>query len=178
MKYRLAALLFVCLSCNTGNTGTQTKEENKLIGAWKAVADQQLDSNNNVIREDTTVAGLIIYTQEGKMSAQILWKGIRSQIMNDSIMKKDGNPTSLGLGYNTWNMDELKNLVDSYDSYFGDYAVDWKTNTVTHIMTGNLRPEKEGTIYKRIFRLKDDSLFLRSADPAARWQMAWIRVKK
>ena len=32
------------------------------------------------------------------------------------------------------------------------------------MLTGNVRPEKEGIAYKRYFRLNGDSLFLRNTD--------------
>lgn len=169
-------LLIGMQSCNTVTTKPGNENENKLAGSWKVVADQLLDSSYHVIDQDTNIAGLIIYMPDGKMSAQILWKGIRSPIMTDSIMQHDNAATAtLGLGFNTWTFEQTRKLIDTYDSYFGNYTVDWKTNIVTHIMTGNLRPEKEGTVYKRIFKLKGDSLFLRSKDPASRWQVACVR---
>jgi hypothetical protein len=178
MKYLANFLILIALSCNSGNTESQTKNENKLIGSWKVVADQELDSTNNVVNQDTNVAGLIMYSSDGKMSAQIVWKGIRSSIMNDTIMKQDGVSSGIGLGDNTWTPEQAGKLIDSYDSYFGDYAVDWENKIVTHTMTANLRPEKEGTAYKRRFRLKGDSLFLRNADTGLRWQVALVRSDK
>jgi hypothetical protein len=175
----LPAIIFITLfSCNSAKIEIKEETTNDLAGAWRAVADQLIDSSGNVVRQDTNVSGLIIYTADGKMSAQILWKGVRSPLMNDSIMKQDGISTGLGIGSNTWSPEQERKLIDSYDSYFGDYTVDWKANIVTHTMAGNLRPEKEGTVYKRLFKIKNDSLFLRSTDTASRWQVAWVRNKK
>lgn len=165
------ALMVLIQSCNNTHTNQP------LTGSWQIVADQLLDSSNNIIRQDTSVSGLLIYLPNGKMSVQILWKALRASMINDTIMKQDGASAGLGLGFNTWTGAQARKLIDTYDSYFGEYIVDGKTNTVTHTMVGNLRPEKQGTVYKRIFQLKGDSLFLKSTDPALRWQTALTRNK-
>ena len=74
-------------------------------------------------------------------------------------MNNDGISSHLGLGFNTWSREQAGTIIDTYDAYFGDYSIDWKDQIVTHTMTGNLRPEKSGTIYKRRFQLRNDSLF-------------------
>lgn len=172
----LITLAILLQSCNT--TINKTTADNKLTGSWSIVADQLIDSGNHVIKQDTNVTGLLIYLPDGKMSVQILWKGLRNSMINDTIMKQDGMSAGLGLGFNTWSTDQARKIIDTYDSYFGDYSVDWNTSVVTHIVSGNLRPEKEGTSYKRIFQLKGDSLFLRSIDPHLKWQVACVKNKK
>ncbi|MEP7376440.1 MAG: lipocalin-like domain-containing protein [Chitinophagaceae bacterium] len=174
----LAAVVFLIfvLSCQTTNNKPEAESENKLAGSWKFIADQLMDSSSNVIKQDTAVSGLLIYTPDGKVSVQFLWKGTRAPVLNDTLMNKDGMSTGLGLGFNTWNTEEARRLIDTYDAYFGDYRVDWNASTVTHIVKGSLRPEKEGTVHQRIFQLKADSLFLRSADPGNRWRAACVRV--
>jgi Lipocalin-like domain len=177
MKIFFLYALIILQSCNS--LQNNANRESQLSGSWKVVADQLLDDNYNVIDQDTTVTGLILYMPDGKMSAQILWKDIRSPMLNDTIMNQDGKPAPvLGIGKNTWTTEQARKLIDSYDSYFGDYSIDKETNIVTHIMTGNLRPEKEGTVYRRIFKIKGDSLFLQSADPLLRWRVACVRNKK
>ena len=169
-------LLIFILACHRNNNKAETESENKLAGSWQFIADQLMDSADHVIKQDTAVSGLLIYTPGGKISVQFLWKATRAPVLNDTLMNKDGKSNGLGLGFNTWDTEEARRLIDTYDAYFGDYRVDWNTNTMTHIVTGSLRPEKEGTIHKRIFQLKADSLFLKSADPAARWRAACVRV--
>lgn len=160
----------------------QKKEDgnNLLVGSWKFIADQELDSNNKVINEDRQVTGLLIYTGNGKMSVQLLWYGRRTAMMNDTIMHQDGISVGVGLGNNSWTIDQARKIIDTYDAYFGDYLIDWKNKIVTHTISGNLRPEKPGIFYKRSFHIKGDSLFLRSADPnlQMRWQTAWIKSNK
>ena len=163
-------------SCQT--TIQKQEPNNKLlIGSWKFIADQELDDNNQVKNQDTNVSGLLIYTLDGKMSVQLLWHKSRALLVSDSIMKQDGKSFGVGLGNNTWTLDQARKIIDTYDAYFGVYSVNWKDKIVTHTISGNLRPEKERTSYKRAFQVKGDTLFLRSADPAPnmKWQTMWIR---
>src|ERR1035437_9817478 len=178
-KLFLFILIVTIQSCQTANQ----KEENNdklLIGSWKFIADQELDNNNQVKNEDTNVRGLLIYTVDGKMSVQLLWHGSRTSLVNDTIMNQDGKSFGVGLGNSSWTLDQSRKIIDTYDAYFGDYSVDWENKVVTHTISGNLRPEKEGTSYKRAFQIKGDTLFLRSADPDPnmKWQTKWIRNKR
>ena len=111
------------------------------------------------------------------MSAQLVWNGTRNQIMSDTIMNHDGISYGTGLGINTWTREQARTIIDTYDAYFGDYVIDWKNQVITHSITGNLRPEKPGTIYKRRFQLKGDTLLLRSTDSKMKWQVAWVKIK-
>jgi Lipocalin-like domain len=175
----LAVIVFLIFaqSCSSTNSKHEEESENKLTGSWQFIADQLLDSVDNVIKQDTGVSGLLVYTTDGKVSVQFLWKGTRAPVLNDTLMNKDGMSNGLGLGFNRWNTEEARRLIDTYDAYFGDYTVDRNANTVTHIVKGNLRPEKEGTVHRRNFQLKGDSLFLTSADPANRWRAACVKNK-
>ena len=144
MKLLAAIVLLISiLACHRTNNKPEAESENKLAGAWQIIADQLLDSANNVIKQDTAVNGLLIYTPGGKVSVQFLWKGTRAPVLNDTLMNKDGMSNGLGLGSNTWDLEVARRLIDTYDAYFGDYRVDWNANTVTHIVKGSLRPEKE-----------------------------------
>ena len=171
MTINMKSLLFLCglilMSCKNENSS--------LIGTWNFTADQEIDSVGNIINQDSNVSGLLLYTADGDMSVQLLWHQKREPIMTDSIMKYDGNSTSIGLGNNSWTPDQNRILIDSYDAYFGKYTVDWDNNIVTHRINGNLRPEKKLKEYKRKFTLKGDTLLLRSPDPKDRWQVLWTR---
>ena len=170
-------LLIFISSCHTTTNKPAAESENKLAGSWKFIADQLLDSAGLVIKQDTAVTGLLIYTPDGKVSVQFLWKGTRVPVLNDTLMSKDGKSNGLGLGFNTWNIEQARTMIDTYDAYFGEYEVDWTAGTVNHTVKGSLRPEKEGTVHRRIFQLKGDSLFLKSADPTNRWRAACVKNK-
>ena len=178
MKLLPAITLFIFISsCHTTSNKPGTEIENKLSGSWKFIADQLLDSADHVIKQDTVVTGLLIYTPEGKVSVQFLWRGTRAPVLNDTLMNQDGKSSGLGLGFNTWNTEQARTLIDTYDAYFGEYEADWTAGTVIHKVKGSLRPEKEGTLHKRNFQLKGDSLFLKSGDPVDRWRAVCVKNK-
>src|SRR6187402_1884693 len=120
MKYLCAALKpgFTLLVVIYASIAVKAQAAGQsLTGAWKAVADQQVNNKGQVVAQDTSIRGLLIYTDAGKMNVQILWPGVRRPILNDSsIMQRDGNSTGLGIGKNSWTADERGKLFDSYDA--------------------------------------------------------------
>lgn len=163
----LAGLIVVIAGCSEG--------EKQLVGTWRFVADQEIDNSGKVIREDKDVRGQLIYTPEGDMSVQLLWVGNREAMMNDSIMTFDGFPAGLGLGENKWTSAQRGTIIDTYDSYFGKYSVNWEEGIITHIEEGDLRPQTFPVELKRRFTLKGDTLLLRGVDLGLRWQCVWVR---
>jgi hypothetical protein len=167
----LACIILALAGCH------QSRDDNALVGIWEFVADQEIDNQGNVIREDRNVRGQLIYTEDGYMSAQLLWIGSREGIMTDSIMKDDGFPAGLGLGENKWTSEQRRTIIDTYDSYFGKYSVDWDEGFVTHVEEGDMRPHKLPFERRRKFILKNDTLLLRGVDLGLRWQVLWVRKK-
>jgi hypothetical protein len=174
--FSMIIVLTLCISCS--ETSNKTADNtNPLLGSWRFAEEQELDSNDVVINRDTNVDGLLIYAPDGKMNVQLLYKGTRQKIITDTIMKNDGVSSHLGFGFNTWSTEQARTIIDTYDAYFGDYSIDWQNKIVTHTMSGNLRPEKKGTVYKRRFQLNHDTLLLRDAKPGQYWQVVWVRNK-
>jgi hypothetical protein len=174
LLFLVFALMIFLSSCKQASTNNVN---GSLSGSWRFVEEQELDSIGAVIGRDTDVDGLLIYAPDGKINVQLLYKGTRQKIITDTIMNSDGVSSHLGLGTNTWSTKQARTIIDTYDAYFGDYSVDWKAQIVTHTMKGNLRPEKSGTIYKRRFELRNDTLFLRDAKPGQYWQVIWVKNK-
>ncbi|HEX3165889.1 MAG TPA: lipocalin-like domain-containing protein [Chitinophagaceae bacterium] len=174
--FSIFILPFFLYSCKQSSNNAKNDNEPVLV-SWRFVEEQELDSTGEVINRDTNVDGLLIYSPEGKMNVQLLYKGTRQKIITDTIMNNDGMSSHLGLGFNTWPTEQARTIIDTYDAYFGDYSIDWKEQIVTHTMTGNLRPQKSGTIYKRRFQLRNDTLFLRDAKPNQYWQVIWVKNK-
>ena len=174
--FSIFILPFFLYSCKQSSNNAKNDNE-PLLGSWRFVEEQELDRNGAVINRDTKVDGLLIYSPDGKMNVQLLYKGTRKKIITGTIMNNDGMSSHLGLGFNTWPTEQARTIIDTYDAYFGDYSIDWKEQIVTHTMTGNLRPQKSGTIYKRRFQLRNDTLFLRDAKPNQYWQVIWVKNK-
>jgi hypothetical protein len=58
----------------------------------------------------------------------------------------------LSVGTNTWTPGQNARFVDTYDAYFGKYEIDWDSQSLTHTLQANLRPEKKtNTIQKKIY---------------------------
>lgn len=168
---------FFFQSCNINTSKSKNGKDDLFFGSWKYIADQELDSANRVCKQDTSVSGLLIYTPDGRMSVQLLWNGNRASIINDTIMNQDGQSNGLGLGINTWTIEQTRKIIDTYYAYFGYYTIDWNKNIVIHNIMGSLRPEKVGASIKAAFRFNGDTLFLRSTDSAMKWQAVWLRNK-
>lgn len=169
-------LSFVFISC-VQKQANKIPSSTPIVGTWKYVSDQLLDTGGQVIRQDTDVDGLLIYTDQGKMSMQFYWRGSRSHILNDSIMNYNGKSTGLGMGENSWPLDITRKLIDTYKAYFGDYVYDPVKHHVVHTNLGNIRPEKEGIQYERNVIIQGDSLYLSNVDTAERWRAVCVRVK-
>lgn len=165
-------LLYAGIVCSLGSCETSSSG---LHGAWSLKADQMVDVSGKVVEEDTHVDGRLVYSPNGYMSVQLVWWSKREPLMSDTVMRADGISSGVGLGTNSWSAEQNRAWMDSYDAYFGTYQVDEANHIVTHIVQGNLRPEKIGTEYRRVFTLKSDTLFLRSVNPKDRWQTLWVR---
>lgn len=150
-------------------------EHQSLVGTWKFVSDQKIDSLENVINQDNNVDGQLTYTDKGDMSVQLIWFGKRELIMNDSVMNFDGVSTGVGLGTNSWTDEQNRTWIDTYDAYFGEYDIDEEKKIVAHKINGNLRPERKRKEYKRHYKIVDDTLFLKSTDSSERWRTVWTK---
>lgn len=148
-----------------------------VVGTWKFVSDQQIDSLENIISRDDNVDGRLIYTNNGDMSVQLIWFSKREPMMSDSVMNSDGVSTGVGLGTNSWTAEQNSTWIDTYDAYFGEYEIHEPSKTVTHRISGNLRPERKTKEYKRYYKIKGDTLFLKSTNPAYKWRAVWIRKR-
>lgn len=146
-----------------------------LVGTWKFVSDQQIDSLENIISRDDNVDGRLIYTSDGDMSVQLIWFSKREPMMSDTVMNSDGVSTGVGPGTNSRTAEQNSTWIDTYDACFGEYEIQEPSKTVTHRISGNLRPERKGKEYKRYYKITGDTLFLKSTNPADKWRTVWIR---
>ena len=177
-SYLLLIFILTSFFYSCKESANKAKNDNEaFLGSWRFIEEQELDSTGAMIKRDTNVDGLLIYAPDGKMNVQLLYKGTRQKMITDTIMNNDGAAAHIGLGFNTWSVEQARTIIYTYDAYFGDYSIELKDHIVTHTMTGNLRPEKNGTVYKRRFQLKNDTLFLRDAKPSQYWQVVWVKNK-
>ena len=86
--------------------------------------------------------GTIIYTQEGRMATQSM---VLPRPVVPTVPEGPGEVTA-------WSPEQLRQVVETYDAYFGRYEVDEEAHIVTHHVEGELRPNYVGAAYVRRFQ--------------------------
>jgi len=121
----------------------------KLIGAWHLV---HIDSPgpNGKSASGPQPEGMLIYTQDGHMSVQLMYPGSTDTLSNEYVLK-------------------------GYEASFGSFDVDETTHTVTHHVQGSItRDLLVGKDLPRKFEFTPDGhLIIRSARPDEHWFVTW-----
>jgi hypothetical protein len=147
MKITLVLFMLLIISgCGNGEQGV----ENKFHGMWKLEKIQSLDKATGRWTDDPFFEGwegYILYDGQGHMGAEIVPKGYREFDPNK-------NP-------DTVDMDRLKELVKFYKSnfvYFANYKI--ADGTIAHERLIATNPKDWGTVLKRDFEFRNDTLIL------------------
>ena len=124
----------------------------RLIGAWELidVVEEPVDGSPPRHPMGPKPVGLILYTPDGYMSAQIMHRE-RATIVSDDW--SDLTP------------EEFQQQAMTYFAYSGPFHVDEEAGTLTHTMHVSLFPGWVGQTQPRIARLDGDLLHLSSASP-------------
>ena len=172
----MASVLLLLLTTVGEGQGARgaSSDAARLIGTWEMVEEQEVDARGQVMARDRDVVGLLVYTAEGRMAVQIMYRRGRPTVSTSN----DVESTGLGLGHIRWGAEAAQATIDTYDAYFGTYVVDAPRGRVTHRVMGELRPPGLGASYERQYELHDDELWLRSPDPVQRWRIVWRRVRQ
>jgi hypothetical protein len=124
-----------------------------IVGAWRLVSFEIERDDGTVIHPfGPDAQGAIIYTDSGRMSAQLMRKG-RPLFSAGDQMK--GTP------------EEIEASYTGCVSYYGSYEVDVDAGFVVHHVEGSLFPNWEGEEQKRFFELSGNRLKLRT--PPTQW---------
>lgn len=137
-----------------------------LVGTWTLQAVELTDLAGRPIEAPRAV-GTIIYTQEGRMATQSM---VLPRPVVPTVPEGPGEVTA-------WSPEQLRQVVETYDAYFGRYEVDEEAHIVTHHVEGELRPNYVGAAYARRYEVDGDRLLLSSTNPDERWRVVWQRVK-
>lgn len=142
----LTALVGVSLAQSAAKTnGTSARE--KLIGAWRLVSMEEPGPDGQLTRINNR-KGMLLYTQDGHMSVQIMFPKSDSLLSNDYV--KQG-----------------------YEASFGSYDVDESKHTVTHHPEGSITPGLLGKDHTRVFEFSDGHLIIKSSKPDEHWSVTW-----
>jgi hypothetical protein len=92
--------------------------------------------------------GILIYTQDGHMSVQLMLPPSESNVSNDYV--KDG-----------------------YEASFGSYDVNEEAHTVTHHVQGSVTRGLVGKDLPRAFRFSGSQLIIQSIRSDEHWSVTW-----
>jgi hypothetical protein len=124
----------------------------RLIGAWKLVSyeERPADGSPAIHPLGEKPQGLILYTPDGYMSAQ--------------LMRRERKPFAGGDWFDGTS-DEYREEGTSYIAYSGHFHVDEAKGALTHTMQVSLFPNWLGNTQPRVVRLDGDMLQLSTAAP-------------
>ena len=169
----LCALYLLLPSRSSAQDLSTSAVSAKLVGTWEMVEEQETDAQGKVVARDRDVVGMLVYTTEGRMAVQIMYRHGRPHVSTAD----DVESTGIGLGHVAWSAEMLRATIDTYDAYFGTYQVDAQQHRVTHRVMGELRPPGLEATYERHFELHDDELWLSSPEPTQHWRIIWRRLR-
>ena len=123
----------------------------KFVGTWHLVSSEFRRADGEVtypLGQD--VVGLLIYTADGYMSANLMQTDRPTFASGDRTL---GTPA------------EIKAAFDGCFSYFGTYTVDDEAGTVTHHVKGSIWPNNHGKNQVRLFTFAGKRLTLSASLP-------------
>lgn len=124
----------------------------QLIGAWKLVSyeERPVDGSRPVYPMGQTPMGIIMYTPDGYMSAQ--------------LMKPGRKPFASGDWFNATDED-YKAEASTYIAYSGEFHVEEEKKTLTHSVFVSLFQNWIGQTQPRVVKIDGHSLYLSTASP-------------
>lgn len=142
----------------------------QLIGTWRLVSyvEKPLDGSEPNYPFGKTPKGLILYTPDGYMSAQLC------SVNRPDCASEDRFNASA---------QELATQAGSYIAYSGPYFVDDDTNSLSHTMCLSLFPNWAGQTQPRTVQIDGDDLRLSTQIPfisggkQVHSHLHWIRVR-
>jgi hypothetical protein len=125
----------------------------RLIGAWRLVdvVEEPLDGSSPRRPMGEKPVGLILYTPDGYMSAQIMHGDRTATVSSD---------------WSDLTPEEYQQEAMTYFAYSGPFHVDEEQGTLTHSMLVSLFPGWVGQTQPRVVQMEGDDLVLSSAAPS------------
>ncbi|WP_181305475.1 lipocalin-like domain-containing protein [Rufibacter sp. XAAS-G3-1] len=124
----------------------------RLIGAWKLVSyvEEPVDGSAPFYPMGEKPMGLIMYTPDGFMSAQLMHPDRKNFASGDWFNGTD---------------EEYRQEASTYIAYTGPFQVDEEQQTLTHSMFVSLFPNWTGQTQPRVVALEGNLLHLSTATP-------------
>ncbi len=124
----------------------------RLIGAWKLLSyvEKPVDGSAPFYPMGEEPQGIIMYTPDGYMSAQLMRPGRPPFASGDWFRGSD---------------EEIKKEALGYIAYCGPFHTDEEKQTLTHSMFVSLFPNWLGQTQPRVVKIEGDMLYLSTAAP-------------
>ena len=132
-------------------SGPKQDIQNRFIGAWKLVWLEEPDANGTVHKADCT--GLLVYTRDGHMSVQVMYRNPQSGGQEGPVQYAQGG----------------------YEASFGSYQIDKNAHTFIFHVEGAMVRSLIGKDLPRAYELTGNQLIVNSTNPKERWRVAWER---
>jgi Lipocalin-like domain len=124
----------------------------QLIGAWKLVSyvAHPVDGSAQFFPLGENPSGIILYTPDGFMSAQLMSNGRKPFASSDWFEAT---------------LEEYRAEASTYIAYSGRFHVDEEKKGLTHSMFVSLFPNWIGQTQPRLVRIEGDTLYLSTETP-------------
>ncbi len=144
------------------------KLRDQLIGTWKLIsyAVKPVDGSETVYPMGENPIGIIMYTPDGYMSAQLMRPHRRSFASGDW---RDGT------------IEEYQEEASTYLAYSGPFQIGEEKGTLTHSMFVSLFPNWTGQSQPRLVKIEGDILHLSTESPiksAGKTAMVYLQWKR
>ena len=141
-------LVFAAVTVSSQDRSAKNSAPDRFVGAWRLAWLEEPDARGNVHKADCT--GLLIYTRDGHMSVQVMYRNVASQDNAAPVQYTQGG----------------------YEASFGRYEID-DDHTFTFHVEGSLVRTLIGKDMKRVYELSGNQLIVTSPDPKEHWKVVW-----
>jgi len=141
-------LLFLPVKSSGQHGNGSTSMQDRFIGAWRLVWLEEPAADGKIHKTDCT--GLLVYTRDGYMSVQVMYRNPPSENKAAPVQYAQGG----------------------YEASFGRYEIN-DSQTFTFHVEGALVRTLIGKDLKRAYEVSGDQLIVRSPDPNEHWRVAW-----
>ena len=124
-------------------------DQDRFIGAWHLDSLEEPDANGKLHKADC--AGLLVYTRDGHMSVQVMYRNPQSGGQSGSVQYAQGG----------------------YEASFGTYRIDENTRTFTFHVDGAMVRTLIGKDLPRVYELSGNQLVVKSSDTNEHWRVVW-----
>src|SRR5215472_5053572 len=125
--------------------------QERFVGAWKLAWLEEPDANGTVHKADCT--GLLVYTRDGHMSVQVMYRNPQSG--------SQAGPVQYALG--------------GYEASFGTYRIDENSRTFIFHVEGAMVRSLIGNDLPRAYELSGNRLIVTSTNANEHWRVVWER---